>query len=197
MAPFAVDQAAILADTSPFCRFAESGICEALADYLGPRLCLTSVVVGELEHRAKQATHRQLAELARREPPWTPMPIIGLEDAALQRADALAQGWRRQQERQSGQGRDARANLGEATTIVAAQERGYALILDEGKPKRFAVNKGLTVITTEDLAVELTAAKVVGPGRAFRIYERVYGNDRPAFNSAVSAAQAVLGQMSA
>src|SRR5215207_3722928 len=115
MTVLAVEQGCILADTSPFCRFAESGICEVLADYLDKRLYLTPQVVAELEHRAKQAAHRALERLQEREPPWTPNPVVLLNDPEVKRADALAHGWRRQQEAATGVTRDERANLGEAS----------------------------------------------------------------------------------
>jgi hypothetical protein len=192
MPVLAAEQPVILADTSPFCRFAENGICEIFADYLGDRLRLTPWVVGELEHRAKHPAHRQLEMLARRDPPWTINAPVPLDDAAMRRASDLANGWRRGQQAKSGMARDQRANLGEATTIVAAQSHGYAVLLDDGTPKRFAVAKGLVVMTTEEIAVELAAAGVLRPQPAFLVYTRVYGGGRPAFDTAVEAARAAL-----
>lgn len=193
MCVLAVEQGSILADTSPFCRFAENGICEIFVDYLAERLHLTTWVIGELEHRATKPAHRQLQQLSRRDPPWTTNPPVRVEDAALSRADALAKGWLRQQEAASGTTRDERANLGEATTIVGALELGYAVLLDDGKPKKFAVRKGLTVLTTEDVVVELAVASVLARKRAFLIYQRVYGNkNRAAFDACVEAVEAAL-----
>jgi hypothetical protein len=195
MSVLAAEQGVILADTSPFCRFAENGVCEMLADYLGARLHLTVWVVAELEHRATQPAHRQLEALAKREPPWTANPPITLDDAALRRADALAKGWRRRQQEATGIERDQRANLGEATTIVGALSLGCAVLLDEGKPKKFATNKGLLVLTTEDIVAELAAARVLKQTAAFLIYQRVYGNDRAAFDARVAqAADALEGR---
>src|SRR5580693_6075233 len=109
----AARQPAVLADTSPFCRFAESGVCELLVEYLTDNLHLTSWVIAELEHRARQPAHAQLRALEGREPPWVATPPVGLTADELRRASALAQGWRSLQERRSGVERDERANLGE------------------------------------------------------------------------------------
>jgi hypothetical protein len=190
----AARQPAVLADTSPFCRFAESGICELLVDYLAGRLHLSTWVIGELEHRARQPAHAQLRALAGREPPWVPTPPVGLDEAQLRRASALAEGWRRLQERRSGAARDERANLGEAATIVAAQARGWALLLDEGKARTYAERLGLVVLSTQDLVVEMAAAGVLAERRARIVYERVYrGAAAAAFAKALGDTRAALG----
>jgi hypothetical protein len=190
----AAQQAALLADTSPFCRFAESGICELLVDYLADRLHLTSWVIGELEHRARQPAHAQLRALSQRDPPWVTNPAVQLAPEELRRADVLAQGWRSLQERRSGARRDERANLGETTTIVAARRNGWAVILDEGKARTYADRRGLTVYSTQDLVVEMAAAGVLKGRRALRVYERVYSHaTQAAFEQAVAGARAALG----
>jgi hypothetical protein len=170
----AIDEAALLADTSTFCRFAESGVCELFVDYLASRLHLTTWVIGELEHRAAQPAHAQLDALAKRRPPWVANPVVRLSEDELKRADALAMGWRMLQERQTGAVRDERANLGEATTIVAAQRTQWAALLDEGKARRYAEGLGLRVFSTQDLVVEIAAAGKLRERRAWRVYERVY-----------------------
>jgi hypothetical protein len=189
----AARQAALLADTSPFCRFAESGICELLVDYLAERLYLTSWVIGELEHRARQPAHAQLRTLGDREPPWVQNPAVQLDQDELKRADVLAQGWRSLQERRSGAQRDERANLGETTTIVAAEKHGWAVLLDEGKARTYAQRRGLVVFSTQDLVVEMTAAGELKGRRALRVYERVYRHaTQAAFEQAVQAARVAL-----
>jgi len=190
----AARQAALLADTSPFYRFAECGICELLADYLGDRLHLTSWVIGELEHRAKKAAHAQLRSLETREPPWVANPPVQLTEQELRRADALAQGWSKLQARRTGSKRDDRANLGETTTILAVVKHGWAVILDEGRARVYAEKRGLTVLSTQDLVVEMTAADQLKGKRAFHIYKRVYGGaTETAFRRAVAAARDALG----
>lgn len=191
----AARQPAVLADTSPFCRFAESGVCELLVDYLASRLHLTSWVIAELEHRARQPTHAQLRALEGREPPWVPNPPVGLTADELRRASALAEGWRTLQERRSGVARDERANLGETTTIIAAQREGWAVILDEGKARTYAERSGLTVLSTQDLVVEMAAAGKLAERRALHVYERVYsGASAAAFKQAIADARAELGR---
>jgi hypothetical protein len=190
----AARQAAVLADTSPFCRFAESGVCELLVDYLAGRLHLTSWVIGELEHRARQPAHAQLRALEGREPPWVPTPPVGLSESELRRAAALAEGWRTLQERRSGLARDERANLGETTTIIAAERNGWAVLLDEGRARTYAERRGLVVLSTQDLVVEMAAAGELAERRALRVYERVYSRaTEGAFNEAVETARVALG----
>jgi hypothetical protein len=189
----AARQPAVLADTSPFCRFAESGICELLVGYLAGRLHLTSWVIGELEHRARQPAHAQLRALQNREPPWVPTPPVKLDPGELRRASVLAEGWRSLQERRSGVARDQRANLGETSTIVAAQRLGWAVILDEGKARTYAERSGLTVFSTQALVVEMAAAGELKERRALLVHRRVYrGSTDAAFAQALQAARQEL-----
>lgn len=195
MSRLASQEAAILADTTPFCRFAESGISEVVVDYLHGRLYITPDVEGELDHRARQAEHADLTRIGEREPPYVATPRVTLTDLERQRAAALAEGWRKRQERTTGAVRDARANLGEAATIVAGQRLGYTLLLDEGGARKYAVAKGLTVITTQDIVTEICAAGLIGAKRAYLLYERVYsGATRAAFDAEVAAARGLLGR---
>jgi predicted nucleic acid-binding protein len=158
MIALAIRQQAVLADTSPFCRLAESGVCELLADYLAARLHLTSWVIAELEHRARQPRHAQLKALESR-----------------------------------GHARDERANLGEATTIIAARQHSWALLLDEGRARTYAEHKGLTVLSTQDLVVELAAAGRLGQRRAQQIYQRVYRSaTAAAFTHALATTRGLL-----
>ncbi len=57
-------------------------------DYLAAGLHLTSWVIGELKHRARQPAHAQLRALESREPPWVPTPPVGLAEGELRRASA-------------------------------------------------------------------------------------------------------------
>ncbi len=191
----AARQAAVLADTSPFCRFAESGVCELLVDYLAGRLHLTSWVIAELEHRARQPAHAQLRALEGREPPWVSTPPVTLTADELKRASALAEGWRSLQERRSGVARDERANLGETTTIIAAQRNGWAVLLDEGRARTYAERSGLTVLSTQDLVVEMAAGGALTERRAQIVYTRVYNDATAAgFAQALTDARAELGR---
>jgi hypothetical protein len=191
----AARQAAVLADTSPFCRFAEGGVCELLVDYLAERLHLTSWVIAELEHRARQPAHAQLRALEGREPPWVVTLPVQLGPEELKRASGLAEGWRSLQERRSGVARDERANLGETTTIVAAQREGWAVILDEGKARTYAQRTGLTVLSTQDLVVEMAAAGALAERRARIVYTRVYSRaSTAAFAQALADARTDLAR---
>jgi predicted nucleic acid-binding protein len=184
---------AIIADTSPFCRFAEAGVCEQFIDFYGQRLYITPQVTAELEHRATRPEHAALQAIARGNPPWVPNACLSLNEEEFRRADVLAEGWRKQHFKKTGHERDKRANLGEATSIVACQRYGGQLILDDGEPKRFAAAKGLSVITTEDVIIEMTAGGVFGATRGFITWGRVYGkSDRAEFEAALEAYRARL-----
>ena len=116
---------------------------------------------------------------------------LGPED--LKRASILAEGWRSLQERRAGHSRDERANLGETTTIVAAEKHGWAVILDEGKARTYAQRRGLTVFSTQDLVVEMAAAGELKDRRALLVYRRVYSDaTAAAFEQALQAARAAL-----
>lgn len=193
MTAIASQQSLILADTSPFCRFAEQGVCGLLVDYLDTRLHLTTWVIAELDHRATQPEHKQLEELAGREPPWTVNAPVTLDDASVKRADFLAAGWRREQERKSGVERDPRANLGEATTVVAGLARpGACLLLDDGQPKKFAIAKGISVVTTEDIVVEMTASGDLKHRFGYLLYKRVYNSSEAQFDAAIQRVKLLM-----
>lgn len=184
------DHPLLLADTSFFCRFAQSMIAEEPLKYLGSRLATTIDVVAELEDHVRSGRHSGLKSIELRKPPWFDGEPVALNDTERRRANALAEGWRRLAARKSGVERHERADLGEASTIVAAQARGCAVVLDEGKAKKHAQAKGLTVFTTQDVVVEMVVAEVLKPKPGFLVFRHVYSNSTQRdFDAAIEAAK--------
>ncbi len=80
---------------------------------------------------------------------------------------------------------------GEVATILLAKDRGWSVLMDEGwGRRRFAPAKGVEVITTEDLCVEMAAAKALSDDDAFEIFEKVYKTSRAKFDKRVAALRA-------
>lgn len=193
--PLVRDQSLVLADTSFFCRFAQSMLASEPLKYLGSSLATTIEVVAELDRHVRSGEHPGLKGLGDRDPPWYDAEPVVLSDAELQTANALAEGWRRLAERRTGVALHHRADLGEASTIVAAQARGCAVILDEGKAKKHAQAKGLTVFTTQDVVIEMVAVDRLKPRPAFLVYQHVYaGSTLQDFESAVEVLRSRIGR---
>lgn len=187
------EQSLILADTSFFCRFAQSMMAVEPMKYLGTRLATTVDVVAELEDHIRSGRHNGLKSIELREPPWYDGEPVALTDDERRRANALAEGWRRLAARKTGVERHERADLGEASTIVAAQTRDCAVILDEGKAKKYAKGKGLTVFTTQDVVVEMVATEMLKPKPGFLVFRHVYANStQEDFDAAVEVVKATI-----
>lgn len=188
------DQPSVLADTSFFCRFAQSMLAAEPLRYLGSRLASTIEVIAELDHHVRSGAHPGLTSIQRRNPPWFDGDPVVLTDDELQTANALASGWRRLEARRTGVTRHERADLGEASTIVAAAARGSAVILDEGKAKKHAEARGLTVFTTQDVVVEMVVFGDLKPRPAFPVFQHVYaGSTQQQFDEAVKALKGAVG----
>lgn len=69
------------------------------------------------------------------------------------------------------------------------------MLLDEGRARTYAERSGLTVLSTQDLVVEMAAAGKLAERRALRVYERVYsGASAAALAQALGDARAELGR---
>jgi hypothetical protein len=144
----------LLADTGPFCRFAEGQHDQlaALAEYLDDRLWVTQDVAIELSRRAKTEQHRTLAILG-----WEPKfprhePLTITDAKMLQQIEDIVTGRRKIRPGHFMEDR------GEVATVLVAKERGWPVLLDERWGRTFAARKEVDVITTEDLCVEMVSA---------------------------------------
>jgi hypothetical protein len=179
----------LLGDTGPFCRFAETDALGCLLEYLAGSLMIVREVEVELRFRARQPQHRELASLARIEPPFVAFEAIDLDPDALRQVALLAERWRDRAVARGNAPRGKRANYGEIATVIAAAQRSVPVLMDDGEGKRLAQARGLVVHTSEDLLAEMAAAGAMKRRLAFLTYARVYGNDREAFDAAVTGAR--------
>lgn len=175
-------QPLLLADTGPFCRFAETGDehLDALASHLGDNLRITQDVAIELSRLAREAFPR-LARLR-----WLAFPreepITIRDKRLLDQIENIVQGRRRHAPGHFLEDR------GEVATILVAKSIGCPVLIDDRWGKdTFAVRKGVPTFSTEDLAVEMAAARVLTPDQAYAVFRRVYRSDRATFDARLAA----------
>jgi hypothetical protein len=176
------DRPCLLADTGPFCRFAEGRHKQlaVMAEYLDERLWIAQDVAIELQRRSQTKEHAALSSLK-----WEPRfprhePITIADRKMLQQIEDIVAGRRR---RKPGHFMEDR---GEVATILLAKERGWPVLLDERWGTAFAVRKGVETVTTEQLCVELTIADKLSSDHAFDVFKRVYRTGRAEFDHRVS-----------
>jgi hypothetical protein len=175
----------LLADTGPFCRFAEgeSGQITALAEYLGEIAYITQDVSLELHRRAKTTEHASLKQLQWIDPKFPqhePIPIT--DKQMLAQVEDILAGRRR---RNPGHFMEDR---GEVATVLVAKDRGWPVLMDDGWGRwSFAPAKGVEVITTEDLCVEMAGAGALSDDDAFEIFKKVYKTSKAEFGKLVAA----------
>jgi hypothetical protein len=184
------DAPLIVGDTGPFCRFAETNALEALLSYFGANLVIVREVETELRFRADQPQHKSLRPYRARNPPFVTQEAIELDGTTRHNVTVIARRWRERDIKQGRPDRGEHANVGEIATVLAAEQHGLPVLMDDGAGKGLAVGKGLTVHSTEELLAEMVAARALPTRLGFLIYERVYGSDRAAFDVAVAAALA-------
>jgi hypothetical protein len=178
------DRRFLLADTGPFCRFAEasSDQLSAMVDYLGDRVWIAQDVALELHRRAQTEQHRRLASLT-----WEPRfprgePLTITDAKLLQQIEDIAAG--RLKKRPGHFLKDR----GEIATVLLAKERGWPVLLDDTWGQKFAAKKGVEIITTEDLCVEMVVAGKLTEDHAFEVFKRVRWSPRGDFDGRVAAA---------
>jgi predicted nucleic acid-binding protein len=175
----------LLADTGPFCRFAEAGSQQthALADYLGQSLYIAQDVSLELRRRAKTQEHAALKQLQWIDPKFPqhePIPIT--DKKVLAQIEDILAGRRR---RNPGHFMEDR---GEVATILLAKDRGWPVLMDDGWGRRsFAPAKGVEVISTEELCIEMAVANALSRDHAFAVFKTVYKTNRTTFDRRVAA----------
>lgn len=165
------DLEVILGDTGPLCRLAEAGEMhlEVAANYLRPNLRVVMDVQRELRRRAKTPVHSRLMWLPLLDVPQQE-PITITDKFLLERIEEIVEGRRRRKPGHEDEDR------GEVATAMIARAMGVPTLMDDGWGKQLAASNGVRVFTTQDLAVELAATKVLAPRFAFGIYRIVYSD---------------------
>jgi hypothetical protein len=174
----------LLADTGPFCRFAEGRSAQilALAGYLADTVRVALDVSIELQRRAKTPEHAALKQLHWIDPKFPQHEPIAITDKRLlAQVEDIARGRR---QRNPGHFMEDR---GEIATILLAKDRGWPVLMDDGWGKRFAKAKQVEVITTEELCVEMAAANALSDEHAFEVFAKVYKTSRAQFDKRVAA----------
>lgn len=178
-------QTLLLADTGPFCRFADAGDkhIDALAAYARDHIKIVQDVALEL-HRLSKLSHPRLKRLD-----WIDFPEgepITITDARLlSQIEDICAGRRR---RKPGHFMEDR---GEIATILVAKQIGCPVIIDENWGREtFAPKKGVTTCTTEDLAVEIAVAGLLTDDEAFDVFRRVFHRTRTEFDARINTARA-------
>jgi len=101
-------------------------------------------------------------------PQGEPIPITDAH--ILKRVNDIVEGRRRHKPGHEDEDR------GEVATVLAAAAMGVSTLMDDGFGKQLAMNEGVRVFTTQDLAVELAATRTLGALHAFGIYRIVYND---------------------
>ncbi len=172
------DRPCLLADTGPFCRFAEGKHDQlaAMAAYLNDRLWIAHDVAIELHRRSQSREHAALASLN-----WKPAfprhePITIVDAKLLQQIEDIVAGRRRRNPGHFMQDR------GEVATILLAKERDWPVLLDERWGTTFAASKGVEVVTTETLCIEMVVANKLTSDHGYDVFRRVYRTGRAEFD---------------
>jgi len=176
------DQSMLLADTGPFCRFAEAGddAIDALVSYLGDSIRITQDVSIELQRLAKTQFPRLNRFIWKKFPVEDPITIT--DKRLLDQIENIVQGRRRHNPGHFMEDR------GEVATILIAKALGCPVLIDDrwGK-ERFAIKKGVLTFSTEDLAVEMAVAGALSEDDAFEVFRRVYNSPRLTFDTRLAA----------
>jgi hypothetical protein len=172
----------LLADTGPFCRFAEASDAhvDALVAYVRHNLRITQDVAIELA-RLGETRFPRLKRLG-----WNRFPAedpITITDARLlSQIDNIVEGRRRHSPGHFLEDR------GEVATILVAKQLECPILIDDRWGSTFARRKSVATFSTEDLAVEMAQSDRLTPDEAFEVFRRVYHNDRASFEARLTAA---------
>ena len=186
------DQPVLLADAGPFCRFAEAGAdhLKAFIDYLGDGLKITPDVQREIAGNAKMRQFGALNQLS-----WWGWNAEDHTEAItdrkiLSQVDSIAEGQRRNKERQGKPRPNPWQEKGEIATVLLAKDQGCAVLIDDGDGRTLAKAKYVTLFGTEQLTVEMAAARVMTPDQAFSVFTLVRGRERADFDRRLAATSA-------
>jgi hypothetical protein len=182
------DQPVLLADAGPFCRFAEAGPeqLKAFVNYLGSRLKITPDVHHEISGNAKMPQFGALNQLSW----WGWDPEEHTETITdrqiLSQVENIAEGQRRNKERQGKPRRHPWQEKGEVATVLLAKQHGWAVLVDDGDGRNLAKKKQLTLFGTEQLCLEMASVGALTPAAAFSVFTLVRGHDRLEFDRRLS-----------
>lgn len=182
------DLPVILADTGPFCRLAEAGEAhlDIVAEYLRPNVKIVEDVRKELRNRATKPEHARLTRLDLLDVPEG--DAITITDSVV--LDQINRILARRRKHKPGHENEDR---GEVFTALGAHALGVPVLMDDGFGKNLAVQRGVQVFTTQDLAVEMAATGHMKPIHAFGIFRIVYqGSTKQNFDERVAALKATL-----
>ena len=178
----------VLLDASPLCRFAECTLLGALRGYLGERARITREVQRELLRLAHQEAFASLAEHLRPQAdefgrgawPKTTKPLPDGLKADFTNLLALKHAI----------GEHDWAHTGEIATVLMAEHRGADLMLiDDGWGGRLARSRGLRVMSTARLVLEMVVAEALGEDDGFRVFDAATpdGVGRDRFDAGLSS----------
>jgi len=177
----------VLLDASPLCRFAECSLLGALRAYLGSRARITREVERELLRLAERDAFASLAEQLRPQAgeigqgawPKTTKPLPDALKADFANLLALKHAI----------GEHDWAHTGEIATVLIAEHRGADLVLiDDGWGASLARGRGLRVMSTARLVLEMVAADALSRDDGFLVFDAAtpYGVGRDRFEVGLS-----------
>ena len=160
----------VLLDASPLCRFAECRLLAELRSYLGPRARITREVERELLLRkepqfADLRSHLdESSDLVRSKGKW-PKTTAPLPDALkLDFANLLSL--------KRTIGEHERAHAGEiATVLMAASREADLVVIDDSWGSGLARGRGLTVMSTARLSLEMVVAGALTEDHGFQVFD--------------------------
>jgi hypothetical protein len=178
-------QTLLLADTGPFCRFADAGDehIDALAEYAQTHIRIVHDVALEID-RLSKTSHPRLKRLQWIDfPPGEPITIT--DARLLSQIEDICAGRRRQSPGHFMEDR------GEIATILVAKRMNCPVIVDEKWGREiFAPKKNVSVFTTEDIAVDMAVNGNLTDDAAFDVFRRVFHRSRVQFDIRVNEARA-------
>jgi hypothetical protein len=177
----------VLLDASPLCRFAECSLLGALREYLGSRARITREVERELLRLADRDPFVSLAahlrphgsEAGERTWPKTTKPLPDGLKADFTNLLALKHSI----------GEHDWAHAGEIATVLMAELRGADLVMiDDGWGASLARGRGLRVMSTARVVLEMVVANALGRDDGFLVFDAAtpHGVGRDRFEADLS-----------
>jgi hypothetical protein len=162
----------VYADTSLFCRVDETltwiGLYKLL-DFLGSSLRIVSEVERELRgHAAGKFPGLNRMQNTPLQGEFLRVPAETLSPAQVRQVIQIALLW------PATPGAGPREHFGEVATVLVATQHGTPVIIDDGHGQRFARFRGLTVYTTQDVAIAMTRADALTADEGAQLWTAVF-----------------------